>query len=125
MAEIIVNIRATEIRSMKYVNNFSGNPGEKMKLVVKSGANVTCNPETPTKAAVFIKFIAQTENGSINFELETATPIEVSSFVDNLDEIIKTKYMNVIMLTVNEKIRTTAAMVGLTINAPAVNFVYL
>ena len=80
------------------------------------------NPAAPTSAAVFTKFSAEDEEGKVKFELETATPVSVSTFVDNLDELIKEEYLNVILLAVNERIRMAATLVGLNINAPMVNF---
>lgn len=124
MKEITVSIRTTEVRSMKYENTFSGKPGEQMKLQVKSGFNIMLNPAAPTSAAVFTKFTAEDEDGKIKFELELATPVSVSTFVDNLDTLIKENYMNVILLAVNEKIRIAASIVGLNINSPMVNFKY-
>lgn len=122
MKDVTVSIRTTEIKSMKYENNFSGKPGEQMRLQVKNGFNIMLNPAAPTAAAVFTKFSAEDEEGKVKFELETATPVSVSTFVDNLDELIKEEYLNVILLAVNERIRMAATLVGLNINAPMVNF---
>lgn len=122
MKDVTVSIRTTEIKSMKYENTFSGKPGEQMRLQVKNGFNIMLNPAAPTSAAVFTKFSAEDEEGKVKFELETATPVSVSTFVDNLDELIKEEYLNVILLAVNERIRMAATLVGLNINAPMVNF---
>lgn len=122
MKEVTVSIRTTEIKSMKYENTFSGKPGEQMKLQVKNGFNIMLNPASPTSAAVFSKFVAEDEEGKVKFELETATLVSVSTFVDNLDELIKQNYLNTICLAVNEKIRMTATLVGLNISAPMINF---
>ena len=122
MKEVTVSIRTTEIKSMKYENSFTGKTGEQMRLQVKNGFNIMLNPAAPTSAAVFTKFTAEDEEGKVKFELETATPISVSTFVDNLDEFIKKEYLNVVLLAVNERIRMAATLVGLNINAPMVNF---
>ncbi|HOO79222.1 MAG TPA: hypothetical protein PLZ77_05295 [Lachnospiraceae bacterium] len=122
MKEIKVNISATNVRSLKFENKFSGKSGEAIKIQVKSAVSVKLNPETPTAALVLVKFTAEEENKVFNLEMETFTPVNVSSFVDNLDEVIKKQYIASIMLGVNEKIRTTAAILGLNIQVPAMVF---
>ena len=56
--------------------------------------------------------------------MDTWTLVTVSTFVDNLDEMIKKNYMRDIMLAVNEKFRSTALSLGLTIQTPPVTFAY-
>ena len=48
----------------------------------------------------------------------------VDTFVDNLDEVIKRGYLSPIMLAINEKIRSVAGGLGLSIAVPPVNFTY-
>lgn len=124
MKEAKINIRTTDIKSLKFENTFSAKPGEQMQLQVKNGMAIRLNPENPTAAVVFVKFEANDANGVIKFELETATTVAASTFVDNLDEVIKEKYLNAIMMSVNEKIKMSASMVGLNITTPPISFSY-
>ncbi len=122
MKKVDVTIRPTDIRSMSYENKFQGKPGEAMKIQVRSNAAVKLNPAQPTMAVVGIKFEAKDEAETINFVVETVTAVQVSTFVDNLDEMIKTYYMPNIMMAVNEKIRAVSSMVGMNIAIPPVKF---
>ncbi|MCQ2521152.1 MAG: hypothetical protein MJ105_02140 [Lachnospiraceae bacterium] len=122
MKNVAVTIRPTDVRSVVYENKFSGKPGEPMKIQVKNNAGVKLNPAQPTMAVVGVKFEAKDEADTIRFELETVTAVQVSTFVDNLDDMIKENYMSTIMMAVNEKIRTVASMVGMNIAIPPIKF---
>lgn len=122
MKDVAVTIRPTDIRSMVYENKFSGKPGEAMKIQVKNNVGVKLNPAQPTVAVVGVKFEAKDEAGTINFILETVTAVQVSTFVDNLDDMIKENYLPTIMMAVNEKIRFAASMVGMNIAIPPIKF---
>ena len=124
MKDVKFSIRATDIRSLNYQNNFSGKPGEQMKMDVKTNVAVKLNSEVPTMALVCVKFEAKDVNGIMSLDLETMTQVSVSTFVDNLDEVIKKNYMTTIMLAVNEKIRMAATNLGLNIAVPPMVFEY-
>lgn len=123
MKEVKVNIGATTVKSVKYDNTFLGKPGEPTKLAVKTNFAVKLNPAQPTTALVIVKFVAEDEGSkSMSFELETVTSISVSTFVDNLDDLVKNNYMSSVMLAVNEKIKTLTSTLGLNLQTPAISF---
>ncbi|MBR5420925.1 MAG: hypothetical protein IK115_07255 [Lachnospiraceae bacterium] len=125
MKDVKVTIGATNIRALKYENSFNAKPGEQLKLGVKTQLAVRLNPAAPTTAVVLVKFeVADEENKVVSMDLETITPVNVSTFVDNLDDMIKKNYINDVMLAVNEKIRATASLVGLNIQTPPISFAY-
>ena len=125
MKDVKVSIAATNIRSLKYENNFTAKPGEQIKLGVKTQLAVRLNPAAPTTAMVLVHFeVSDEEKKAVSMELDTLTPVNVSTFVDNLDDVIKKNYVNDVMLSVNEKIRVVSAMVGLNIQTPPISFAY-
>ena len=125
MKNVIVTIGATKIRSLNFSNNFTAKPGEQIQLKVNTGVGVRLNPASPTTAAVVVKFEATDgDDKNMSFEMETLTPITVSTFIDNLDEVIKKNYLNDIMMAVNEKIRIAATITGLNITTPSIAFAY-
>ncbi|MCR5250506.1 MAG: hypothetical protein K6E50_07870 [Lachnospiraceae bacterium] len=125
MKDVKVQIAGTNIKSIKFDNSFQAKPGEAMKLGVKTQVAVRLNPAAPTTAIVIVHFeIGDEEKKLVNMEMDTLTAISVSTFVDNLDDVIKKNYINDVMLAVNEKIRTVTSMVGLNIQTPPINFAY-
>lgn len=122
MAPIAISIRTTDVKSVSYNNNFSGKPSEPKKLDVKSTLGIKLNPEEPLSAIVGVKFIAKVEDDSMSFEMETLTMVTASTFVDNLDEVIKANYLAPIMLSVNEKVRAVSNTLGINLNVPPINF---
>ncbi|MCR5118808.1 MAG: hypothetical protein K6B44_04210 [Lachnospiraceae bacterium] len=125
MKNVMVTIGATNIRSLNFSNNFTAKPGEQIQLKVNTGVGVRLNPASPTTAAVVVKFEATDgDDKNMSFEMETLTPITVSTFIDNLDEVIKKNYLNDIMMAVNEKIRIAATITGLNITTPSIAFAY-
>lgn len=119
-----IQIRSTDVKSIKYDNNFSGNAAEPKKLEVKSTLGIRLNPEEPLSAVVGVKFIAKTEDDSMVFELETLTMVSASTFVDNLDDVIKANYLAPIMLGVNERVKAVSSALGLNLNVPPISFEY-
>ena len=125
MKNVVVTIGATNIRSLNFANNFAAKPGEQIQLKVNTGVGVRLNPASPTTAAVVVKFEANDgEAKNMTFEMETLTPVTVSTFIDNLDDVIKKNYLNDIMMAVNEKIRIAATITGLNITTPSIAFPY-
>lgn len=125
MKDVKVTIAPTNIKTLKYENNYSAKPGEQVKLGVQMKVAVHLNPAAPTTAIAHVHFaVADEEKKHISMEMDTLTPITVSTFIDNLDEVIKKSYMNDVMLAVNEKIRMTTSMLGLGIQVPAITLAY-
>ncbi|MCR4938034.1 MAG: hypothetical protein K5987_07760 [Lachnospiraceae bacterium] len=125
MKDIQVSIGAANIRTFNYNNNFTAKPGDQMKLAVNTSFAVSLNPASPTVAMVLVKFTAvDEEKKNISLTIETMTPVTVSSFVDNLDEMIKKNYLNEVMIGVGEKVRTLTAITGLNLSVPAIKLPY-
>ncbi|MBR1470938.1 MAG: hypothetical protein IJ600_04775 [Lachnospiraceae bacterium] len=125
MKDVKVTIGAVNIKSLKYDNSFNKKPGEPMKLAVKTQVGVSLNPSAPTAAMVMVKFeIGDEEKKTLSMEMEAWTPVSVSTFVDNLDEMIKKNYINDVMLAVNEKIRIVTSIMGLSLQTPNISFAY-
>ena len=89
MKDVKVTIGATTIKSLHYDHNFNAKAGEAIKMSVNTRVSVNLNPEVPTVAMVAVKHtVADEENKIMKMEIETITPVSVSTFVDNLDDVI-------------------------------------
>lgn len=122
MKSVEVTMNPTEVRSVKYSNAFSKKPGEKISLSVKSEASIKLNPTNPVVALVVIKVSVEDPDQCIQMEIETITGVTVSTFIDNLDQFIKEKYLPVIIMSANEKVRAVSAMMGTPIKIPNPRF---
>lgn len=114
-----ITINPTEVKSVSYNNSFRQKPGQPMKLMVKSQVNIQTNPAAPTTAMAMIKITAEDEEKNLTLAIETMTLASASTFIDNLDDIIKAKYLPVIMLGVNEKIRNISSTLGINLRLPS------
>lgn len=125
MKNVVVTIGSTNIKSLNFENLFTAKAGEQIQLKVNTSVGVRLNPAAPTTATVLVKFEANDgDRKSMNFNMETITPISVNTFVDNLDEMIKKNYLNEVMMAVNERIRIAATITGLNITTPSIAFAY-
>ncbi len=124
MKDIKVSIRQTDVKSVQFSNKFKLTGNTQNKMNVSANVAVKLNPSQPTTAVVVCRFEAKDEADSIEFAMETLTSVSVDTFVDNLDEVIKRGYLSPIMLAINEKIRSVAGGLGLSIAVPPVNFIY-
>ena len=122
MKNIEVTINPTEIRSVKYNNAFSKKPGEKLALSVKSEASIKLNTNNPVVAIVVVKVIVEEPDNCLQMEIETITGVTVSTFIDNLDQFIKDKYLPIIIMSSNEKVRSLSAIMGAPIRIPNPKF---
>ena len=113
-----ITINPPEIKSVSYNNTFRQKPGQPMKLTIKSQVNVQTNPAAPTTAVAMVKIMAQDEAENLSLTLETMTLGSASTFVDNLDDVVKTQYMPIIMMAVNEKIRNISSTLGMNLRLP-------
>lgn len=119
-----ISIRPADIGSIKYSNQFKVKPGEQLNLSIKTGAVVKMNPAAPTSAVVVYKFSAKTEDETLVADIETLTAVSASTYIDDLENVIKRNYMNIILLNANEKVRAIFTTVGLNINLPSYSFSY-
>ena len=122
MKNVAVTINPTEIKSLTFNNEFTMKPGEKIALQVKSEAGIRLNNNNPVMALVAVKVMVEDPNQCIRMQIETVTGVVVSTFVDNLDQFIKEKYLPVIIMSANEKIRSVSAMMGIPIKIPNPRF---
>ena len=102
--DAVFSIRSTDVKSVTYNNDFKVRPGEKINIKVNTNLAVRMNPAQPTSAVVFVKFEASDEESGLSFQMETVTAVSSSTYVDDFEEVIKSDYINTIMLAVNEKI---------------------
>ena len=124
MNEIQVSIKATEIKAINYQNEFTSVPGKQLQLKISTNTKIRLNMSTPLSAIVDVTFHAEDEEKNVILEIETFTPITVSSFVDNLDKVLQNEFLSNIMLAVNERIRSVTSMVGINLRTPNLLFTY-
>lgn len=118
MKKIQVTINPTEIKSLNYNNNFSKKPGEKFSLQVKSEAAVKLNPNNPVTALVVVNVRVEDPDKCIQIAVETITGITVSTFIDDLEGFIRAKYLPVVIIASNEKIRNVTTTLGMPVRLP-------
>lgn len=119
-----VTIRPADVARVSFNNTFKVTPGQVNKLSVKTAYSVKLNDAAPTTAVFMYKFEACSEDNSIALSIETLSAITTSTFIDDLENVIKNQYMGVIMFSVNEKIRAIGQSFGITLSIPAATFPY-
>ena len=85
---------------------------------MKTQVGIKLNPAAPTTAMVLVKTTVGDEEKNLTLEIETMTLVVASTFVDNLDEIIKKQYLPILMISVNEKVRSVTATMGINLKLP-------
>ncbi len=125
MKDVKVTVGPTNIKTLEYNNTYGAKSGEQIKMGVQTKVAVHLNPAAPTTAMAHVRFeIADEEKKYVSMVLETLTPFTVSTFIDNLDEMIKKNYMSDVMIAVNEKIRIVTSICGLGIQVPPISLPY-
>lgn len=122
MKNVQVTINPTEIKSINYSNTFSKKPGEKISLSIKSEAQIKLTPNNPVVAIISVNTTVEDPDGCIAMQVETITGVQVSTYIDNLDQFIKRRYLPVIIMAANEKVRNLSAVLGAPIRLPNPNF---
>lgn len=122
MKDVQVTINPTEVKSVSYNNAFNKKPGEQIKLSVKSEAAIKLNPNNPVAGMVMVKVLVEDPDKCIQMEIETITGVTVSTFIDNLDQYIKERYLPVIIMSANEKVRSISALMGTPVRIPNPKF---
>jgi hypothetical protein len=118
MKKIQVTINPTEIKSVTYNNSFTKKQGERFSLQIKSEAAIKLNPTNPVMALVVLNINVDDPDGCIQINMETITGITVSTFIDDLEGFIRTKYLPIIMMQSNEKVRSLTTTLGMPIRLP-------
>lgn len=125
MSKIQVSIKPTEIKKVDYQAPANVIPGKPMNLELQSKARVLLNMSAPLIAVVEVTFRATCpEDETVNLEIVTLTGVTVSSFIDNLDQVIQQEYMAGIMLAVNEKLKQVTSTIGINLRLPSLAFSY-
>ena len=125
MSKIQVSIKPTEIKKVEFQAPANVVPGQPMNLELKSQAKVLLNMSAPLTAVVEVSFSATCpDDPTVNLEVVTVTGVTVSSFIDNLDQVIQSEYMPGIMLAVNEKLKQVTSVMGINLRLPSMAFSY-
>lgn len=118
MKKIQVTINPTEIKSLTYNNTFTKKPGEKFSLQVKSEASIKLNPNNPVTALVIVNVRVEDPDKCIQIAVETITGITLNTFIDDLEGFIRSKYLPVVIIASNEKIRNITTTLGMPVRLP-------
>ncbi len=124
MKDIKITFNPTEIKSLHFQNTFKQKAGQNIKLAVQTKLNIKTNPAAPTTAMIFVQVSASDEEKNLSFEIETITMAAAETFIDNIDEVIKTHFLPSVMLAVNEKVRNATSVFGLNLRLPSPQLVY-
>ncbi len=125
MGNIQISIGQTAIKDMRYSNMLPAVNSKPVRLEVKTNAKVKLNMAAPLSAIFEVTFKAtEPEDERVHFEIQTSTPVTVSSYIDNLDKVLQKEYLPSIMLAVNEKIRMVTSALGLSLRIPNLTFSY-
>lgn len=124
MSDIQISIKSTEVKGVAYQTGFAVQAGNQLKLDIKTDCKIRLNMSAPLTAVIDFSFKAEDAENQVKLEVETFTPIAVSSFVDNLDQVIQNEFLSIIMLGINEKIRNVTASLGMNLRTPNVILPY-
>ena len=81
-------------------------------------AAIKLNTTNPVMALVLINIKVEDPDKSIQLAVETITGVTVSTFIDDLEGFIRSKYLPVIIMAANEKIRSLTMNLGMPIRLP-------
>ena len=118
MKKIQVTINPTEVKSVNFNNNFTKKQGEKFSLQIKSEVAIKPNPNNPVFAIVMVNIKVEDPDNCIQLAIETITGVTVSTFIDDLEGFIRSKYLPVVIMTANEKVRNITTSLGMPIRLP-------
>lgn len=123
MAEVTCTIGRTEIKKIDFNKELKAAPNQKVQLQIKTNFKVGYNPEKPLEAVVFTNVtIADEETQLMHLIVETITPVAASSFVDNLDAVVRREYVPTVLTVVAEKVKDISTYIGIPIMMPPAKF---
>lgn len=123
MSEIQVSIKPTDIKKIDYQAPSAVIPGQPLNLEVKTNTKAILNMSAPLTALVEIEFVVTAkEDEKFGLIVQTLTGLTVSSFVDNLDEVILKNYARSILLAANEKFKQITSAAGINLRLPNLVF---
>ena len=123
MKKVQVTFNPTEIKGVNYSNSFTKKPGEKFSLQVRSEVAIKLNPVNPVSALVAIHVFVEDPDKCIQLDIKTITYVTVSTFIDDLEGFIRAKYLPVVVMASNEKIRNITTLIGLPVRLPSPVFI--
>lgn len=120
-------IQPATVSSIKYLNTFKIKPGENLRLTIKNGFAVNVDLEKPLEARVVARFdaVSEDEAKSVAFSMEAQTIVVSSTYIDDLEDVIKKDYLGIIWLNVLEKVKAVATLAGLNVTFPPVGLEYI
>ncbi|MDE6635157.1 MAG: hypothetical protein K2K09_00945 [Lachnospiraceae bacterium] len=123
MSDIQVSIKPTDIKKIDYQAPSVVVPGQSLSLEVKTNTKAVLNMSAPLTALVEIEFaVTAKEDEKFGLTVQTVTGLTVSSFVDNLDDVILKNYAPSILLAANEKFKQIHSLAGITLRLPHLVF---
>lgn len=123
MSDIQVSIKPTDIKKIDYKAPSVVVPGQSLSLEVKTNTKAVLNMSAPLTALVEIEFVVTAkEDEKFGLTVQTVTGLTVSSFVDNLDDVILKKYAPSILLAANEKFKQITSAAGINLRLPNLVF---
>lgn len=117
-----ITIAPANIASVQFNNSFKIGANESAKFTIRNGMRISVSPSSPNLAMVYIKFeaVSDDEECSIAFKVETVTAVSSSTYIDDLEDVIKRDYSGIIMYGANEKIHSVATSVGINFALPTI-----
>lgn len=123
MSDIQVSIKPTDIKKIDYQAPSAVVSGQPLSLEVKTNTRAILNMSAPLTALVEVEFnVSAKEDEKFRLIVQTVTGLTVSSFVDNLDDVILKNYAPSILLAANEKFKLATMLTGINLRLPNLVF---
>lgn len=121
MADLTCTIGRTDIKKIDFNKELSIQPNQQIELKIQTANKVLYNAERPLQALVHTTITIKDEkNDLLHFTFEFITPVVASSFIDNLEELVKKQYVPIVNVIAAEKVKEITTYVGTAINLPGV-----
>lgn len=125
MSDIQVRIKPTDVKKIDYEAPSAAKSNQPLNLEVSTNTKVLLNMSEPLMALVEIEFtVSAKEDDKFKLVVQTVTGLTVSSFVDNLDDVIMRNYAPSIILAANEKFKQITSVAGINLRLPNLAFPY-
>ncbi len=125
MSDIQVRIKPTDVKKIDYEAPSAVASSQPLNLEVGTNTKVLLNMAEPLMALVEIEFtVTAKEDDNFRLIVHTVTGVIVSSFIDNLDEVIMRNYAPSIILAANEKFKQITSVAGINLRLPNLTFPY-
>ena len=125
MSDIQVRIMPTEVKKIEFEAPSKVFANQPLNLEVGTNTKVLLNMAEPLMALVEIEFtVTAKEDEKFRLITHTVTGVTVSSFIDNLDDVIMKQYAPSIILASYEKFKQVASVTGINLRLPNMTFPY-